>query len=948
VLAERFERRALLATWAADATGWVIDLAANESVGVVQGVAPSAYWLRLQGGVWNDGDPQAMLIGGSSGDVEIVDDGRAVYEFRFRDATTQEALSAVSLRDEVSPPSSNRFEAELSTAAGAISTSTAIAVTGTNVVRGDRADGIELVRAHGATYGVTGIVIAAGGELTGSGVLTQPLFVAAGGTMSPGSSPGVMHVDDTSYASGVTVTFDVWGPSPGTGYDQLIVTGGVALGSATLAIDLRYTPTVGEPFLLIDNDGTDPISGTFAGMPEGMVFTVVNGANSATFQITYQGNTGNDVVLTAIDAAAPSLSGTPGNDSFQVSRNGANLETRLNGNLIDSRDHATITGALTLGALAGDDSLVVDLAGGNAIPSGGLAFHGGTQATASGDRLTVQGGSFTTLVYAATALGGGALTFTGTSFGGQILFTGLEPVTVTSTVENVEIDIDNGDVDAVATAITATVLDATGANMRVDFDVALEDLTFATPTASLTIRGDNSGDDTVVIASVDADAPFRAALSIDGQGGTDEIRFNTALSLGSATSTGAVNASAETIRLNANLQTDAATAAGSVTLTGSLLVVGSFAIDTDASTTDGALTIAGTTTISDSFTLTLRSGGGSISTGALRGVAGGSRSNVTIDSTAAATVAGAVDTDFGTLTVTNSGGIAFQDAVDVLTATLSATTAGATVLFQQNATLGTLTTATGGYNVAFLGTQTTVTAAATFSNTGLVTFGDQSTDSTRFTGGVTTTAAIGGTQIAGAVATTAAAMNLGAVTMTDAASLDSGGGAISIASLNGGSRDLALLAGIAAGTTTFTGAVTALGDGVGPALAIASGVTGLVRFQSTVAGQSGLVASASSSNLRFDMDVTLGDGDTGTSLPGTVMLDGLVWSGFDGLTLGATTTGATTTTAAPVTLNSNGGNIVLASLTGNKQNLTLAAGIGAGTFTVIGNATNVGFQPDSL
>ncbi|MFM7072310.1 MAG: hypothetical protein ACKO38_11030, partial [Planctomycetota bacterium] len=146
VLAERLERRALLATWAADTTGWVIDLAANESVGVVQGADPSAYWLRLQGGVWNGGGPQAMLIGGSAGDVEIVADGRALYEFRFRDATSQEALSTVSLRDGVSPPSSNRFEAELSTAAGAISTSTAVAVTGTNVVRGDRADGIELVR----------------------------------------------------------------------------------------------------------------------------------------------------------------------------------------------------------------------------------------------------------------------------------------------------------------------------------------------------------------------------------------------------------------------------------------------------------------------------------------------------------------------------------------------------------------------------------------------------------------------------------------------------------------------------------------------------------------------------------------------------------------------------------------------------------------------------------
>jgi hypothetical protein len=50
--------------------------------------------------------------------------------------------------------------------------------------------------------------------------------------------------------------------------------------------------------------------------------------------------------------------------------------------------------------------------------------------------------------------------------------------------------------------------------------------------------------------------------------------------------------------------------------------------------------------------------------------------------------------------------------------------------------VGTLTVAAGGYNVAFLGTQTTVTAAAVFSNTGSVTLGDQFSDSTRFSGGV--------------------------------------------------------------------------------------------------------------------------------------------------------------------------------------------------------------------
>jgi hypothetical protein len=111
---------------------------------------------------------------------------------------------------------------------------------------------------------------------------------------------------------------------------------------------------------------------------------------------------------------------------------------------------------------------------------------------------------------------------------------------------------------------------------------------------------------------------------------------------------------------------------------------------------------------------------------------------------------------------------------------IAATTTGATVRFEQNATLGAMSMAAGGYNVAFLGTQTTVAAAVSFLNTGTVTLGDDASDSTRFSGGVTTTAATGGTRIAGAIATSGAAMNLGTVTMTADASLDSGGGAIAV------------------------------------------------------------------------------------------------------------------------------------------------------------------------
>ena len=56
---------------------------------------------------------------------------------------------------------------------------------------------------------------------------------------------------------------------------------------------------------LIDNDGVDPVSGTFAGLNEGAIVTL----NASDFQISYVGGDGNDVTLTVV-AAAKTWTGT--------------------------------------------------------------------------------------------------------------------------------------------------------------------------------------------------------------------------------------------------------------------------------------------------------------------------------------------------------------------------------------------------------------------------------------------------------------------------------------------------------------------------------------------------------------------------------------------------------------------------------------------------------------
>lgn len=80
--------------------------------------------------------------------------------------------------------------------------------------------------------------------------------------------------------------------TPGGASDQLRVRGSVAL-DATLEVTLLGTPANGQSYVIIDNDGTDAVTGRFTGLSEGAAFTVGN----FTFWVTYRGGDGNDVVL---------------------------------------------------------------------------------------------------------------------------------------------------------------------------------------------------------------------------------------------------------------------------------------------------------------------------------------------------------------------------------------------------------------------------------------------------------------------------------------------------------------------------------------------------------------------------------------------------------------------------------------------------------------------------
>ena len=76
----------------------------------------------------------------------------------------------------------------------------------------------------------------------------------------------------------------------GNQHDQLIVSGTVTLGNAILSVT-GLPPTV--PIVIIDNDLTDAVVGTFAGLPQGAAVLL----GGVTLTISYTGGDGNDVVL---------------------------------------------------------------------------------------------------------------------------------------------------------------------------------------------------------------------------------------------------------------------------------------------------------------------------------------------------------------------------------------------------------------------------------------------------------------------------------------------------------------------------------------------------------------------------------------------------------------------------------------------------------------------------
>ena len=256
------------------------DTLANQAGGMLRGGGSGA---AIQTGAGDDTVTSAGAIthDGGSGAVAIaLEAGNDTLSFQSSAPTVTGGLDGGAGSDTL------KFELSSGgamTVAGAISNfETLRVVSGTTTLSG--------VTITGGTNSVLTVEGGAGLNLTGAFIGDAAITVQSG---------GVLTLD-----SGATYSVDLNGlvANALAGYDQVIGASGstIHLGGAGLALNLGFTPTVGDVFTLFDVVSGATIDGAFSGLAEGASLT----AGGATFALSYVGGEGRDVTLTALSVSA--------------------------------------------------------------------------------------------------------------------------------------------------------------------------------------------------------------------------------------------------------------------------------------------------------------------------------------------------------------------------------------------------------------------------------------------------------------------------------------------------------------------------------------------------------------------------------------------------------------------------------------------------------------------
>ena len=408
----------------------------------------------------------------------------------------------------------------------------------------------------GSGIGSGSVAVNSGGSLGGDGTISGAVTVNTGGTFTPGNSPGLINTGDLVLDSGSTYVVDLNDPyqTAGTDYDQTNLTGAVTINGATLTLQGgATTPAAGTSLILIQNDGTDAVTGTFNGLAQGDTINV----GSFSGRINYFGGDGNDVTI-EVDGGLNYDNTGGGSVTVRENTTNSTIEIVKGGLVVESRLSAGVTGMVITGDTTATDTLTVDYTAGFFTQT--VTFNGGEDpGNADNDTLIITGGTFGRVEHTFTTSDSGTILYdvdgiTGTTGDqGRILYSGLEPVdmsgsTITDLVFNLPGAGDQAILEDDGTA-------GNGLSQIRSQNGTFETTTFANPAGSLTV---NLGGDAAVF-TVAALPDFTASLTIDGQAGNDTVNFTGDLSLGAGSNPGNLTVTAETISLAAGVGLDTTT-----------------------------------------------------------------------------------------------------------------------------------------------------------------------------------------------------------------------------------------------------------------------------------------------------------------------------------------------------------------------------------------------------
>ncbi|WP_372400702.1 Ig-like domain-containing protein (plasmid) [Azospirillum sp. HJ39] len=180
----------------------------------------------------------------------------------------------------------------------------------------------------GALGGTSGVTVNSGATLGGTGSIfaassTNTLTVDSGATLAPGvagtnNGIGSLTVNGNLSMSG-TLAAEIAGTTAGTGYDQVIVSGGVTLASGSSAVTVTrvnsFAAVNAATYKVIDQTGAGTLSSTLSGLAQGDTLST----NGDLYTVDYVGGTGNDLVLTAlVNPTVSSVSASTADGSYKA------------------------------------------------------------------------------------------------------------------------------------------------------------------------------------------------------------------------------------------------------------------------------------------------------------------------------------------------------------------------------------------------------------------------------------------------------------------------------------------------------------------------------------------------------------------------------------------------------------------------------------------------------